>query len=389
MSRSTERVSGRPAAELPGPPPGSTDSEVDVIVTTRNDGPGLSDLVKRLPLREIHDLFIVDGGSTDVVTLGILDELETGGYHVIRQDHHGLSRARNAATRVSQAPFLLYLDVGTVPKEGFLADASTRLNDDSTVAAVLADGQWEGWRAIAASEPDPRSMVGALRFEPFAVLRQAAIEKVGGWDERLETGQDRDLFLSLTESDWSFAKLPTIGFTRIADAEKPVPLSDPSSARADGIRIAEKHRELYSAHLTTIIGAYEAALAEAGRGSRPALVLPGVNAPCTTSWTSWRRYEPNWPDRRRTASGPEPWSPISRQPGWRAGAGPKVPRRCSRSGSRHSTERSLLFTPRRPCDSSGFPDGPTRWPAPGSAEIRPPDTRRLSVQLPMGRMGRI
>ncbi|MGD0393174.1 MAG: glycosyltransferase family A protein [Acidimicrobiales bacterium] len=269
MSRSTERASKRPAAELPAPPPGSADSEVDVIITTRDDGPGLSDLVKRLPRREIHDLFIVDGGSTDVVTVGILDELETGGYHVIRQDHHGLSRARNAATRVSQAPFLLYLDVGTVPEGGFLSDASTRLNDDSSVAAVLADGQWEGGEPIAASELDPRSMVGALRFEPFAVLRQAAIEKVGGWDEQLETGQDRDLFLSLTESDWSFAKLPTIGFTRIADAEKPVPRSDPSSARADGIRIAEKHRELYGAHLTTIIGAYEAALAEAGREQSP------------------------------------------------------------------------------------------------------------------------
>jgi hypothetical protein len=32
----------------------------------------------------------------------------------------------------------------------------------------------------------------------------------------------------------------------------------------DGIRIAEKHRELYTDHLTAVIGGYESALTEAG-----------------------------------------------------------------------------------------------------------------------------
>ena len=226
MSDPSRRPSDRPGAMALPPPPGSASYEVDVVITTRNDGPGLFDLVMHLPDRGIHELVIVDDGSTDIHTRDGLERLEDDGYHVVRQDHRGSSRARNEGARVSTAPFLLYLDTGTVPLDGFLAEASTRLHDDSTIAAVLADGRWQdGGAPIVVSKPDPVSMVAEVQFHPVAVLRRAAIEKVGGWDERLETGQDRDLFLSLVETGWSFAKLPSVGFTRSTDAGEPV--SDP------------------------------------------------------------------------------------------------------------------------------------------------------------------
>ena len=264
MSPSRKNPPQRRAATPRAAPPSSAGSDVDVIVTTRNDGPILCDLLKQLPVEGIHELFIVDDGSTDVGTVGILKGLEDGGYHVVRQDQWGLSRARNEGARVSRAPFLLYLDPGTVPLEGFLADASSRLHDDSTVAAVLADGRWRGGEAIVVSEVDPSSVVAALHSHWFALLRRTAIEKVGGWDERLETGQDRDLFMSLAETGWSFAKLPSKGFTKLAGAEEPVRPPEDSVVRTDGIRIAEKHREFYAEHFAAIIGAYEAALATAG-----------------------------------------------------------------------------------------------------------------------------
>ncbi len=264
MSDPEEQPPERQDVNPPAPPPGSPHGQVDVIVTTRNDGIRLQELVEELPGDGVHELFIVDDGSTDVDTVRELDRLESGGYHVVRQDHRGLSRARNEGTRLSRAPFLLYLDAHTLPLEGFLPDATTTLHEDSTVAAVLADGRRQGGdEPIVVSGGDLPSVVAEVRFESCAVFRRSAIEKVGGWDEHLETGQDRDLFLSLAETGWSFAKLPSIGFTRAADDGKATAPGHPVS-RADGIRIAQKHRELYVTHLTTVIGAYEAALAEAG-----------------------------------------------------------------------------------------------------------------------------
>jgi hypothetical protein len=255
------RSKGGATMPLP-PPPGSADAEVDLVVTTRNNGPALLDLVRRLPGDGVHELFIVDDGSTDADAQEMLGRLEAAGYQVVRQDHCGLSRARNEGTRASRAPYLLYLDADTVPIEGFLVGAASKLNAESTIAAVVANGQWQGsGQPIVVSKLDVESVVTAVQFESVAVFRRAAIEKVGGWDEQLESCLDRDLFLSLAETGWSFAKLQSTGFTR-SDADERVVHSPVSPA--DGTRIAEKHREIYAAHLTAVVGAYESALAEAG-----------------------------------------------------------------------------------------------------------------------------
>lgn len=261
-------ASNRPASESwpePPSPPGSTASDIDVVITTRNDGPGLRHQVESLPPEGIHELFIVDRGSTDVDALKALARLEAAGYHVVRQDQRSLSRARNEGLRLSHAPFVVNLDAGTVPLQPFLAEASALLLDDSTVAAVRADGRWSGSDdPIVVCGLDPPSMATAVHFEPFAVLRRAAIEKVGGWDDRLKTGQDRDLFLSLIETGWSFAKLSSIGFSRLEGAGRQEAPADYPAIQADGIRMAEKHRDLYAAHYPAMIGAYEVALAKVG-----------------------------------------------------------------------------------------------------------------------------
>ncbi len=265
------RASNRPASEswpTPPSPPGSTDSDVDVVITTRDDGPGLRHQVESLPPGGIHDLFIVDRASTDIDALNALARLEAVGYHVVRQDQRSLSQARNEGLRVSQAPFLVNLDAGTVPREPFLAEASAILRHDSTVGAVRADGRWSGSDdPIEVAGADPPSMATDVHFEPFAVLRRAAVEKVGGWDDRLKAGPDRDLFLSLIETGWSVAKLSSIGFSRLEGAGRQEGSADYPAVQADGIRMAEKHRDLYAAHCPAMIGAYEVALAKAGAWS--------------------------------------------------------------------------------------------------------------------------
>ena len=147
---------------------------------------------------------------------------------------------------------------------------------------MLADGRRVGRdEPIATSEPDPAAMVAGVGSEWHSVLRRAAIEKVGGWDESLQTGQDRDLFLTLVEAGWSFAKLPTTGFTRL-DTGGPAARPDRTTARADGIRIAEKHRDLSPPTSPPSSVPTNQPWPKRARLGRPAVGMAVTNEPCTT-----------------------------------------------------------------------------------------------------------
>jgi hypothetical protein len=241
-------------------PKGVAPSGVDVIITTHDDGPRVRQAADQLSNLEIHRLVIIDEGSTDVQTKEVLGQLEALN-HVVRQDFRGASQARNLALRTSAAPFLLFVDVDTVPVGGFLAAASERMIDDGSIGAVYADGKYlDTDDLIDVGEHQASTMVTDTGFEPLALLRRAAIESVGGWDEQLETSQDRDLYLTLIGAGWGFTKLGSIGFTRTARAVRPPALS---SARrvADQVRVAEKHHQLYVDHLAALVASYEAAAA--------------------------------------------------------------------------------------------------------------------------------
>jgi Glycosyl transferase family 2 len=239
-------------------PKGGAPSDVDVIVTTHNDGPRWREIADRLSTRDIHRLVIVDEGSTDVETKEVLGQLEAQGHQVVRQDYRGRSQARNLGLRTSTAPFLLFVDVDTVPDDGFLAAAPDRMIDEASIGVVYADGMFlDTDDPIEVGEHQPSTLVTDAGFEPFALLRRAAIEAVGGWDEQLETSQDRDLFLTLTEAGWGFTKLGSIGFTR---ALRPAPPLPSAGRVADEVRVADKHHQLYVDHLPSLVAAYEAAL---------------------------------------------------------------------------------------------------------------------------------
>jgi hypothetical protein len=237
-------------------PKGATPAGVDVIVTTHNDGRRWGDVADQLSNLDIHRLVIVDAGSADVETKEVLGQLEAQGLQVVRQDHRGTSQARNLGLRTSTAPFLLFVDVDTAPVDEFLAAASVRMIDEPSIGVVYADGKFlDTDDPIDVGEHQPSTLVTDAGFEAFALLRRAAIESVGGWDEQLENGQDRDLFLTLTEAGWGFTKLGSIGFTRTT------PVVRPALRVADQVRVADKHHQLYVDHLSSLVAAYETTLA--------------------------------------------------------------------------------------------------------------------------------
>ncbi len=175
------------------------------------------------------ELIVVDDGSTD----GSLEELEglppaSIPVRVLRQANAGQSAARNAAAREATGDYLAFLDQD---------DQWHPRHLEELVAPLVADPD-AGWAFCDFDEMDfegnlvtraflktagvchPKSTIydcvaGDLMVLPSAsILRRAAFEQVGGFDETLCGYEDDDLFVRFFRLGWDhvFVERPLLRF---------------------------------------------------------------------------------------------------------------------------------------------------------------------------------
>jgi glycosyltransferase involved in cell wall biosynthesis len=175
------------------------------------------------------ELIVVDDGSTD----GSLDELASlppapFPLRVIRQANAGQSAARNAAAREATGDYLAFLD----------QDDHWHPRHLEELVAPLAADPAAGWAYCDFDEidlagnlvtraflctlrlPHPKRTIyecvaGDLMVLPSAsVVRRAAFEQAGGFDEALSGYEDDDLFVRFFRLGWDhvFVARPSLRF---------------------------------------------------------------------------------------------------------------------------------------------------------------------------------
>jgi glycosyltransferase involved in cell wall biosynthesis len=175
------------------------------------------------------ELIVVDDGSTD----GSLEELESlppapFPVRVLRQANAGQSAARNAAAREAKGEFLAFIDQD---------DSWHPRHLEELVAPLVADPD-AGWAYCDFDEmdlagnlvtrafiktmgvPHPKRTIyecvaGDLMVLPSAsVMRRAAFEQAGGFDETLCGYEDDDLFVRFFRLGWDhfFVERPLLRF---------------------------------------------------------------------------------------------------------------------------------------------------------------------------------
>lgn len=148
------------------------------------------------------EIVVVDNGSTD----GSLEApvFRDVSARVLRVSGPSIGAVRNAGAAATRAPILAFIDADCVVPEAFFVEVA-RLLEDSRIDAtgyevrLPDDGSWieRVWDAMHAGAGDgPRHYLNSASF----VVRREAFERLGGFDERLVTGEDTDFCLRLTRA---------------------------------------------------------------------------------------------------------------------------------------------------------------------------------------------
>jgi len=121
---------------------------------------------------------------------------------IVKTQHYGASHARNVGIRESKGSILLFADADAVYASDYLEKGVNKMNGDATIGAVCVTGTI--WikkstfvsRGIALEYEMKQRYLREGKWGPyFAFLyRKEAIERTGGFDERLFQGEDKDLF---------------------------------------------------------------------------------------------------------------------------------------------------------------------------------------------------
>ncbi|MGE3149117.1 MAG: glycosyltransferase family 2 protein [Pseudorhodoplanes sp.] len=183
-----------------------TPPTVSVVVPCYNGGRFLDGLLACLAAQTFRDfeIVIVNDGSTDEATRRKLASLEPA-IRVVHQDNRGLPGARNTGFREARADYVLPLDCDDTIEPSFLAEAVAVLDHAlPELGFVFTHMRLTGGLVGFMPRSFNRFDQLFLNHLPYCMLiRKAAWEKAGGYDETMRDGYE----------DWEFnIRLAKAGF---------------------------------------------------------------------------------------------------------------------------------------------------------------------------------
>jgi mycofactocin system glycosyltransferase len=197
-----------PLPDAAAAPHGARD--VTVVVPVRDRPAGLARLLASLheDLPGLRVVVVDDGSATPV-------EAQRQGVAVVRHERsRGPAAARNTGARHARTPLLAFVDSDCEVAPGWLATLLAHLGDEAIAAVAprvrAADGhgilaRYDALRSPLDMGAEPARVAPGTRlsYVPSAalVVRAAAFEQLGGFDESMRVGEDVDLVWRLVAAD--------------------------------------------------------------------------------------------------------------------------------------------------------------------------------------------
>lgn len=213
----TRQREEKPACAVHFAKPAPGKSKISVVVCTHNGSATLAKCLESLRSLSVppHEVLIIDDGSTDQVPQ-IAQRFPEFHYH--RQDHAGLSAARNLGMHLATGDVIAYTDDDCFPDEDWILHLTLAFEDDRWVGAGgpnLSPVPRTVTEACVAAAPGSPSHVLIDDFEAEhlpgcnLVIRKQALEAIGGFREEFKTaGDDVDVCWRLQQQGWRLRFVP-------------------------------------------------------------------------------------------------------------------------------------------------------------------------------------
>jgi glycosyltransferase involved in cell wall biosynthesis len=201
---------------------------VSVVLPLYNSSKELASALSELDKQSYLDreIVLVDDGSSDG-TWEAAKALSSGRSDIslVRTEHSGPAHARNEGLSISHGEIVFFSESDCVYDPAYIQRAVDALDSKPEAAAVCLTGAPLIARSTLATgcidieNKVQHRQLERGRIEPFYawVFRRSVLLKLGGFDDRLFQGEDRDLFKRLKEANYSVAWVPGVNWRHIRD----------------------------------------------------------------------------------------------------------------------------------------------------------------------------
>lgn len=173
---------------------------ISVVVPTLNEEDYLRETLESVRAQDVeHELIVIDGGSDD-------DTVEIAEEYADKTEviGPGVSRGRNRGAEIAEGDILLFLDADTRLVPGSLEEVARIFREHDDVIGVSADVSSDG--SLPARMVYKKvslislltSVMGVPLFHGMCMAwRREPFEKVGGFNEEIDVGEDVELCLNI------------------------------------------------------------------------------------------------------------------------------------------------------------------------------------------------
>lgn len=201
---------------------------VSIVLPAYNSADDLAetlDQLERQSYRE-REIIVVDDGSTDkTAEIAAAFASIRPDVSLVRTAHLGASHARNSGFKAARGDVIFFSETDCVYDPAYVEKAVAALESQSGAGAVCLTGaplitrSTLGTQCIDIENKVQHALLAQGKIKPFYawVYRRDVLEKLGGFDERLFQGEDRDLFRRLQGAGYQVAWVPGINWRHKRD----------------------------------------------------------------------------------------------------------------------------------------------------------------------------
>jgi glycosyltransferase involved in cell wall biosynthesis len=182
---------------------------VSVIIPCFNHGMYIDEAIASVEsCKEINfEVIVINDGSTDNFTINKLHELSRRSIIVIHQNNKGVSVARNHGISISKGKYILPLDADNKIVPSFLSRSVNILENNPDISIIYSDKfilKGNSLKHRKVGKLDVRRMLRANYIDTCSVYRKTIWEVLGGYDEKINSLEDYEFWLSAIGHGFNF-----------------------------------------------------------------------------------------------------------------------------------------------------------------------------------------